>query len=525
MDVKLSKKMFWLLPVFLAFILSSIITLSNNWPLSWDIYVHMNYALAYLSNGITTVDPFLNAPMGKHIGYAPLFHILLILVSSITGTDFITSARLFQIILPVIMTLTVSYVSYKMYNEFAGVASGLLLISSFMFTRLLLPIPETIAIIFFTLGVYLFYQATITDNKIFAFASGLMGLLMLSVHFSSFVYYVILLIMLMFVQLITQRNYNSIKSFIFTCIPMLFVIFIGLCVLFVLNSSYSTQIIQGIYSIISNPFSLFMGQKAMGFERYVKCIGVIPLIFAIIGLFYSFKDKEVLFLSLWALISFVFSNLHWFGIPVYTYRLLLYVIVPATILGGYAFSKIIGLLNYHKKSIGFILILALIIVSFCSGYGNINDNSAKITSADTEISSFQIAPPTSDEVNLINWFNNEDTGNKSILINNLFLGTVISSVDEVPLHYNFDVYTNSSLSKSSIDSLNDENIGYIVYDKELVLNNSSDYDTLEVVYVNGSYYPSYYFTKEITDDNFEGIQLIGTRKVYENNRFIVCEVL
>lgn len=356
MDVKLSKKMFWILPVFLAFILSLIITLSSNWPLSWDIYVHINYALAYLSNGITTVDPFLNAPMGKHIGYAPLFHVLLILVSSITGTDFITSARLFQIILPVVMTLTVAYVSYKMYDEFAGLASGLLLISSFMFTRLLLPIPESIAIIFFTLGVYLFYQATITDNKIFAFASGVMGLLMLSVHFSSFVYYVILLIMLMFVQLITQRNYNSIKSFIFTCIPILFVIFIGLCVLFVLNSSYSAQIIQGIYSIISNPFSLFMGQKAMGFERYVKCIGVIPLIFAIIGLFYSFKDKEVLFLSLWALISFVFSNLHWFGIPVYTYRLLLYVIVPATILGGYAFSKIIGQLNYHKKSIGLSLI-------------------------------------------------------------------------------------------------------------------------------------------------------------------------
>jgi hypothetical protein len=72
--------------------------------------------------------------------------------------------------------------------------------------------------------------------------------------------------------------------------------------------------------------------------------------------------------------------------------------------------------------------------------------------------------------------------------------------------------------------LTDENISYIVYDKSLVMSNSSDYSNLDVVYVEGDYYPVYYFTKPIDEDNFNQIQVSGTSKVFENNRFIVCQV-
>ena len=90
------------------------------------------------------------------------------------------------------------------------------------------------------------------------------------------------------------------------------------------------------------------------------------------------------------------------------------------------------------------------------------------------------------------------------------------------MHYSFDVYTSPSSRKSSSYALADENISYIVYDKSLVMNNSTDYSDLDVVYVEGDYYPVYYFTKEIDDYNFNQIQ-VGT-KVFENNRFIVCQV-
>ena len=63
---------------------------------------------------------------------------------------------------------------------------------------------------------------------------------------------------------------------------------------------------------------------------------------------------------------------------------------------------------------------------------------------------------------------------------------------------------------------NEENIGYIVYDKSLILNDSDDYNYLDVQFVNGSYYPSYYFTKKITDDNFNNISCIYI--IYANTK-------
>ncbi|WP_455645359.1 ArnT family glycosyltransferase [Methanosphaera sp.] len=525
MNLRLTSKNFWILPTIMVLILALIVTLSSNWPLSWDIYIHINYAITYLHHGLTSVDPYLNAPHGKVIGYSPLFHILLIMASSFTQGSLINAARLFQIIVPLICVLIVMFISYKLHDELAGFTSGLLLISSFIFTRMLLPIPESIAILFFIIGIYFFYLSTIENNsKVYVLFSAIIALLILAVHFSSFIYYVILLTALMITHTVIDKRSNAFKSYIIMGLVIGCIGIVALFLLFSINSHYLSQVLDGIFSITSDPFSLFINQKAMGLERYVKCIGILPLIFGIIGLYYSFKNKELMFISCWALITFIFSNLHWFGIPVHTFRMLIYFIMPTVILGGYGVSKLAKQLSYKNSKIGLILIILLIILSFGFGYSAINDSSTTNSSTSTEISTFQIAPPTSDEIDVINWFSTEDTQNKSILTNNQYFGTVISSVDEIPLHYAFDIYTNKSLTKSSYTSLENESIGYIVYDKSLVLNNSTEKDNLNVRYVNGSYYPSYYFTKEINENNFETIKLSSTEKVFENNRFIICKV-
>jgi hypothetical protein len=184
----------------------------------------------------------------------------------------------------------------------------------------------------------------------------------------------------------------------------------------------------------------------------------------------------------------------------------------------------LDVLESENKKLVIIISLALIILSFGLGVMHINDSSVLNYNATTEFSSYQIAPPTSDEIEVINWFENEEHNNKSVLTNNLFFGTVLSSIDEIPIHYGFDVYTNKSLTKSSSDSLNKEKIGYIVYDKSLIIENTTD-NELDVRYVNGSYYPTYYFTKEITENNFNTIQLQSSEKVFENNRFIICKII
>ncbi len=524
MNLKVNQKIYWIIPVLLAFILAFILTTSSNWPISWDIYIHINYALAYINNGITTIDPLLNAPGGKEIGYMPLFHFLLIGVSYITGTDLLTTARIFQVVLPVICVAVVMYVSYKFYNEISALASGLLLISSFMFTRMYLPIPESVAIILFVVGIFLYYQSTVINSNRYAFASGLIGLVILATHFSSFIYYMILLTILMLAMTIFNRDSKPVKSYAYAIVSVVFVAIIGLFILLIVSPSYLSEVTGYAFSLLSNPFSVFSGQVAMGLERYIKCIGVLPLIFGLIGFYFSFRRKEIRFVSVWVLIVFVLSNLHWFGIPVYTFRMLLYLIMPGVILAGYGFAKIYEILKNRNVSYGIILMLLLIILSFGCGYMAINDASVKTSSASTEISTYQIAPPTSDEQEVIDWFAQEDVQNKSMLINNQFFGTIISSADEVPMHYKFDVYINMSQNPSAINSLNKDNIGYIVYDKELVVNNTTDYNNLSVIGVNGSFYPTYYFTQEITDNNFDKVKLPQTEVAYENNRFIVCRV-
>lgn len=524
MNINLKERYLLYIPLFLSLILALIITLSNEFPLGWDIYTHINYALAYMNNGITSVDYLLNAPNGKVIGYPPLFHALLIIVSSITGSNLMNGARILQILLTLCNVFTVSYVAGKFYNEKVGFYAGILLFSSFMFTRMFLPIPETLAMIFFTLSVYCYYKATTEENYKYSILTAILALLILGTHFSSFVYLMVLLVALMIVQTGILRNFNAIEYYAYTIIPIFFLGIFVMVLIVLFSPSHLSQLLNGIVSIINNPFDLFMGQVAMGLERYIRCVGLIALIFSIIGLYYSFKNKELLFVSLWALIAFLFSNLHWFGIPVYTFRLLLYLIVPMVILGGYASSLIYEKLKSADNNYALIFVLALIILSFGLGIMHINDSSVTNYSASTEESIFQIAPPTSDELEVINWFENEDTGNRSILTNNLFFGTVISSIDEIPLHYGFDVYTNKSLTKSSLSSLREEQIGYIVYDKSLIVNDTSGFNDLDVRYVNGSYYPSYYFTKEITKDNFNNIKLSTSEKTFENDRFIICKI-
>ncbi len=525
MILNFKNKKLLVIPIILAIILALKPTLTLNGPLSWDIYTHVNYALAYITNGVTTVDPFLNAPFGKQIGYSPLFHFILIIVATITHTDLLTSARILQPILAGISTLTIVYVAYKLYGKIAGISAGTLLLSSFMFSRLVLPIPETIAVIFFTLGIYFYYNSIIGNNKLHAVLAGILGLLILSVHFSTFIYYLMIITMLMLCQLIYKRQLTIITSYLYVLLPIILMGILGLITLMIVSPDNLIQVISSVISMINDPMSLFMGQKAMGLERYLKCVGILPLLFGIIGLIYSFKDKKHRLIVLWALMAFVITNLHWIGIPVYTFRLLIYFIIPLVILGGYGLSELIKKCDISIKGTGSILLLIIIILSFGIGYTTISDPSVTTTSVTTAESTLQIAPPTQDETELINWFKTQDTNNSSVLTNNLFFGMVLSSSDKIPLHYSFDVYATPSSHKSSIESLNNESIGYIVYDKSLVMKNSTNNNTVpEVEYVKGDYYPLYYYTQPLNQNNFEKIQLPGTTKVFENNRFIVCKV-
>lgn len=513
------------IPIILSVIFALYVTITTNGPLSWDVYTHINYALSYMINGITTTDPLLNAPAGKTIGYAPLFHILLLLVSKITGISLIGTAQIFQVILPIISTVIIVYISYKLYDGLAAMISGLLLLSSFMFIRLILPIPETVSVIFFILGMYFYYVSIDKTKYSYALFSSIMGLFILSIHFSTFIYYCAIITVLSVIYLILSRKLKVILSYLLMIIPIIIVL-VGLFMLLnSINPEKSLELLQGAFSIVNDPMSLFMGQKAMGIERYIKCIGIVPLISGIIGIIYSLKNRNHYFIALWTLAAFIVSNLHWIGIPVYTYRLLIYVIIPAVIVGGYGLSELIKQFKLNSNKTLPVILILLLIVTIGSMASSYSDESFKYSSVSTTQSTFHIAPPTNEEVEVINWLKTQNyTNNESVLTNNLFFGMILSSSDVIGMHYSFDVYASPNSHKSSLYELHNENIKYIIYDKSLVLNNSTDYDYIDVEYVEADYYPVYYYTKEINEYNFNQIQLYGTTKVFENGRFIVCEV-
>lgn len=518
-------KKLMLIPIILSVLIALYVTLSINGPLSWDIYTHINYAWAYLLNGITLTDNLLNAPTGKSIGYAPLFHFLLIIVSKITGTSFIVTAQILQIVFVLVTVGLIVYVSYKVFGTTSAIFSGLLLISSYMLTRLLMPIPETFSIIFFILGVYFHYISIEEEKVIYAFYSAIMALLIIGTHPLTFVYYGILISTLSLIYLILSRKLSIIKSYITWIIPLIIVFFLGFIFVKAISPEKASILLNTAISIIYNPLSLFMGQKAMGLERYIWCVGILPLTFGIVGIYYSIKNREHYFIAVWALLSFIISNLHWFGIPVYTYRLLIYLIIPAVIIGGYGVSQLIERFDLKSNQKYVIVLCAFVILSLFCAITSFSDESAIYSSVSVNNSTVHIAPPTDEEMEVINWFKTQNDTNSSVLTNNLFFGMVLSSSDVIPIHYSFDVYASPSSRKSSSYELNNESIGYIVYDKSLVLNNSSEYGTPEIVFVEADYYPLYYYTHPINEDNFNKIKLSSTTKEFENERFIICKVI
>ena len=78
--------------------------------------------------------------------------------------------------------LSVSYVSKKFYGDIAGISAGFLIMSSYLFTRLVSPLPETMAIIFVPLAIYLYYQSIVTEKYKYALIGSFLFLLVILTH-------------------------------------------------------------------------------------------------------------------------------------------------------------------------------------------------------------------------------------------------------------------------------------------------------------------------------------------------------
>lgn len=246
-----------LLPAIAALIIALIPTLKYSWPLGWDIIYHVQYSEIYTHNGFTLTNPLLNAPVGQKIGYPPLFHFIIAGIGTGMGIDFFQVARLLQPLLGTSIVLSVSYVAYKLYGKIAGICAGFLMLSSMLVERMILALPENLALVFLPLAVYFYYRSFKDNHLKIAIIGGILFLLVMATHQAATLCLILVIISITLMELIVYRNLKALGNFIsFFIIPLVLGIvgIIGLQVI-------APQIVgslwqQGITAIIGMSTSL-----------------------------------------------------------------------------------------------------------------------------------------------------------------------------------------------------------------------------------------------------------------------------
>ncbi len=224
-----------LIPAILVLFLALIPTLKYQWPLSLDIIGHIHLAKVYTIYGLTLKDPLINPPSGQFIGYPPLFHLLIAALGTLLKIDYFQVAKLLQPILAVSIILSLTYVTKEFYGIIAGISAGILILSGILFSRIILPIPENLALIFLITGVFFYYKSVNENKNLFALISGLLFILVVLTHQAATLILFLIITSITLVSIIAYRKVKFLKMYFIWLVPIVILI-IGIIVsIFVLS--------------------------------------------------------------------------------------------------------------------------------------------------------------------------------------------------------------------------------------------------------------------------------------------------
>jgi len=182
--------------------------------------------------------------------------------------------------------------------------------------------------------------------------------------------------------------------------------------------------------------------------------------------------------------------------------------------------------NYHRLSsqrFRCTLLVLLLLLATLSGFLTANNPEIASFSVKSDYGDVQIAPPSEAELDLSKWFQDNGNQSRSILISNQFTGMFLATEAGMPMHYGFEYYGLKSLPTATLEAMENESIGYIVYDKKLVIS-PPDESELFIKRVYYEFFPLFYFSQDI-GKNIGRIKPEYTQVVYENQEFIVCQVV
>jgi hypothetical protein len=315
--------------------------------------------------------------------------------------------------------------------------------------------------------------------------------------------------------------FNHQRKFV-ALILMVIGLIIALLLIFKLQSiNYIIQ--NGLTSV--NALLITVDGRPISFLGYLRNIGLLVLVFGLVGFILALTKRRVkdLMLILWVLSMFLLSLSYLTGINVISYRILIYLILPLSILGGCGVSYIYHQLrqgnlfkkrNYipqidkkHKASLFLIIIFLL---SIFQGILTVTSSDTVEFDLKTDWGVVKIAPPTNSEIEVSNWFKQNGNRSKVVLTNNYYLGIFLTATTEQPFDYkDFHLLGYQTDHKPVFI---EKRIGYILYDKTLKYlshNETAVHWVDNVIYYNDSnlIIPSY------------------ARIVFENENYTVVELI
>jgi hypothetical protein len=266
---------------------------------------------------------------------------------------------------------------------------------------------------------------------------------------------------------------------------------------------------------ISDPISV---------AKYLVYLGIV-LIFAIAGAVVALKRRETrdIFIIVWIIVVFLMSNSYWFGINVYTIRVLVHLLIPLSILGGLGLSFLY--LDYKKTEytnirVRSIFLVAIFVISTLFAVTTVSDPQLNLLpkyNAQPYSQNYlvipQITPPTNSEIEVANWFK-QNGDNKSVIVSNNYATNIfLQSETKQPIA---GVQSSEHVIEWGFgaDELKQKEIGYFVFDKRLNFTSNSS----EKIISQGTFifYNNYY--------NITSLIPNSSQIVYQNQNYMVFKI-
>lgn len=451
------------IPAIITFFLVLIPTIKYSLPLGSETFYHTVLIQFYAENGLSWGN---NILLSGQTVFSPLFDFFLLSVSKIFNISYLAAARGLQPVFAFLVVLSFSFTAYKFYNVWAGLLTGIFVMFSALFYKIMLTTPETMFLILVPLIAYFYCSALESKNFKYALISGiLLGIGFLTQGISAALIFLVLTILTLILIIIKKKPDFKVYGILMATSLLIAALW---WLPFIINGSYMQSL--AIPTYLSSIITI---------NNYPESLGIIPLLFAFIGALFFIKRGQIkdILLLVWLVTLTILSFIQFSGVPLGAEYVLMMAIFPLTVMAGVGVQCI--RIDGDKRPI-YALTVLILIVGVYYGYG-------VAISAQPEYSVTQIEAAQ--------WFKNHGDKNSTVITHNSIMDPLIFSIanQTVPgidnslklseitkkSELNIEKYL---LGKYNREDIIKDNVGYLVVEKDV---SSMPYSTL--VYENKDY--------------------------------------